>query len=104
MNWELHKKNLAAGETVQFRPKGNSMSPKVNSGDLVTIVPISKNPPKEGDIVFCKVFKNHYIHLINRVIPRSGQGFVYEISNNKGKINGVIGLNSIFGKVTNVEQ
>lgn len=104
MNWELHKKNLAAGETVQFRPKGNSMSPKVNSGDLVTIVPISKNLPKEGDIVFCKVFKNHYIHLINRVIPRSGQGFVYEISNNKGKINGVIGLNSIFGKVINVEQ
>lgn len=104
VNWELHKKKLSAGEDVQFRPKGSSMQPKINSGNLITVSPISKNPPKEGDIVFCKVHKNHYVHLVNRIIPRSGRGFVYEIANNKGKVNGIIGLGSIFGKVTKVEN
>ena len=104
MNWELHKKNLKKGDNVTFRPRGNSMSPKIESGNLVTIEPISKNPPKVGDIVFCKVNKNHYVHLINRVIPKPGKGFLYEISNNKGRINGVVGLKSIYGKVIKVES
>jgi len=31
---------LKKGETVQIRPRGNSMRPKVNSGDLVTLRPV----------------------------------------------------------------
>ena len=40
MSWAKHAiEKLLAGETVQIRPKGNSMSGKIESGDLVTLEP-----------------------------------------------------------------
>ena len=94
MNWNQHIKNLALGQTVQFRPKGNSMSPLINSGDLVTVVP--SNEIEKGDIVFCKIKGNYYIHLVKTV-----DGDRFQIGNNKGKINGWTKV--IFGKVINVD-
>lgn len=41
MSWADHaKKELAEGRDVQIRPRGNSMRPKVNDGDLVDLAPI----------------------------------------------------------------
>jgi SOS-response transcriptional repressor LexA len=103
MNWEQHKEKLAQGETVQFRPKGNSMQPKINSGNLVTVEPVDEYDIEKGDIVFCKVKGSHYVHLVTATQQKMG-GVRFQISNNKGRTNGWIGYNAVFGKVVRVEE
>jgi hypothetical protein len=80
------------GETVQFRPRGNSMSGKVESGQLVTVAPLLDRIPQVGDIVLCRVNGAQYLHLVKAV---SGERF--QIGNNRGRINGWISRRSIFG-------
>ena len=41
MGWASdHIARLQDGETVQFRPKGNSMQGKIESGQLCTVEPV----------------------------------------------------------------
>lgn len=103
MNWELHRAELLKGQTIQIRPKGNSMSPKIESGQLVTIAPIGPGEVKKGDIVFCSVNGRYYVHLVEAVMEKLG-GFRYQIGNNKKHTNGTVGENKIFGKVIKVEN
>lgn len=100
MNWELHVENLKKGEKVTFRPKGNSMKPKINSGDQVT-VSSDISDLKENDAVFCKVSGCYYVHLLKAIKTVKGKK-LYLIGNNHGGINGWIGPNNVFGKVTDV--
>ena len=90
---------LQAGETIKFRPKGNSMNPKIKSGQLCTVVPLGEHVLEKGDIVYCKVKGKQYIHLVSAV-----KGDRYQISNNKGHVNGWIGTNQIFGLLTDVSK
>ena len=84
---------LKSGETVSFRPRGNSMSGKIDSGKLCTVDPIQDfSLLAKGDIVLCKVNGNEYLHLIKAI-----QGSRFQIGNNRGGINGWIGVNGIFG-------
>lgn len=103
MSWaKNHIEKLQKGETVSFRPKGNSMKPKIESGDLVTVSP-DISSLEVDDIVLCKVKGNHYVHLI-KAIKTEKEKKLYLIGNNKGGINGLIGLNSVFGKVVSVSS
>lgn len=100
--WEKHKQDLVEGKAVEFRPKGNSMSPKIESGQLVRVEPIEDySQIKTGDIVLCKVKGNHYVHLVQAVKQKMG-GFRFQIGNNKKHTNGTVGENQVFGKVTKV--
>lgn len=36
-----HIAALKEGKTIQFRPHGNSMTPKIESGQLVTVEPVT---------------------------------------------------------------
>lgn len=87
---------LSLGKIVQFRPRGNSMNPKIKSGQLITVSP-SINDVAVGDIVFCKVNGNIYVHLVNAI-----QGNRFQIANNHGKINGW--TTKIYGKVIKIED
>lgn len=94
-----HIENLKAGQTIQFRPKGNSMQPKIESGQLVTVEPVlNSDHLTDGDIVLCSVNGHHHLHLISAI--RDGQ---FQISNNKGWVNGWTTGKQIYGKVTKVE-
>lgn len=84
---------LLKGETVQCAPRGNSMLPRIKSGQLITLSPDLTNLHK-GDVVFCKVKGRYFVHLLSAI-----QGERYQISNNSGHVNGWIGKNSIFGKM-----
>ena len=53
---------------------------------------------KVGDIVLCKVNGKQYLHLVKAI-----QGKRFQIGNNRGRINGWVGENSIFGKCTRIE-
>ena len=90
---------LKAGETVSFRPRGNSMTGKIESGQLCTVEPVDHESLQVGDIVLCKVKGHEYLHLIKAI-----QGERFQIGNNRGRINGWISAGSIFGKCVSVED
>ena len=101
MGWATNYINmLLEGETVQFRPRGHSMSGKVDDGNLVTIEPLTEDLSlKTGDIVLCKVNGSEYLHLVKSVMQER-----YLIGNNRGKTNRWIGINKIYGKCVKIEK
>jgi hypothetical protein len=53
MGWASHYiQKLLAGETVSFRPHGQSMTGRIESGQLCTVVPIDPAVFEVGDIVW----------------------------------------------------
>ena len=100
MNYAEYAERLKKGEVVSFRPRGNSMNPRIKSGQLVTVTPLAEcGEVEKGDVVFCKVKGSWYVHLCS-----ARKGDQYQISNNKGHVNGWVGPNSVFGKVTVVDD
>jgi hypothetical protein len=100
MGWaSSHIVKLRAGETVSFRPRGNSMIGKIESGQLCTVVPVDPATLKVGDIVLCKVGGHEYLHLVKAI-----QGKRFQIGNNRGRINGWVSANGIFGRCVKVED
>lgn len=89
---------LSEGYTVQFRPRGFSMTGKVDNGMLVTVSPILDQELSVGDVVLCVVKGNQYLHLIKAI-----RGKEYQIGNNRGGINGWINKKKIYGVLTKVE-
>jgi len=99
MGWVTHYiSKLQAGATVQFRPRGESMSGRIESGQLCTVAPADPATLVVGDIVLCKVRGAPYLHLIRAI--RGGR---FQIGNNRGRINGWIAATSIYGKCIRVE-
>jgi hypothetical protein len=100
MNWLKHAGDLQKGLTINFRPKGPSMSGKIESGQLCKVSPYSEDEsPQVGDIVLCKVRGNFYLHIVKAI-----QGETYQIGNNRGRINGWTGRKNIFGKCVEVSD
>lgn len=98
MGWATqYIEQLKNGETVKFRPRGNSMVGRVNSGQLCTVEPTTNL--EVNDIVLCKVNGSQYLHLVKAI-----NGDRYQIGNNHGRINGWTGRNNIFGKLVKVED
>ncbi len=97
MGWATqYIEKLQAGETVSFRPRGNSMTPKIKSGELCTVTPVTRTIIK-GDIVLCKVRGSQFLHLVSAI-----KGEQFQISNNKNHVNGWITGNNIFGILESV--
>ena len=100
MGWASHYiGKLKAGETVSFRPRGHSMTGRIESGQLCTVKPVAPAELNVDDIVLCTVRGTHYLHLVKAI-----QGRRYQIGNNRGRINGWIGPNAIFGRLVSVED
>ena len=83
---------------MSFRPRGHSMSPRIQSGHLCTVEPVDCATLRTGDIVLCKVRSAEYLHIVKAI-----QGERFQIGNNRGFINGWVGASAIFGKLTKVE-
>jgi hypothetical protein len=100
MGWaSKYMEKLRTGDVVSFRPRGNSMSGKIETGQLCTIAPVDSGALQVGDIVLCKVNGREYLHLIKAI-----QGGRFQIGNNRGRINGWVSANAIFGKCIRVES
>lgn len=98
MGWATqHIEQLEQGKTVSFRPRGLSMSGKIESGQLCTMEPVDPQTLHVGDLVLCKVNRYQYLHLIKAI-----DGQRYQIGNNRGRINGWISANSVYGKCVKV--
>lgn len=89
---------LLEGQTIErIKVFGNSMTPIIESGQSLKIEPVGNRSLKKGDIVFCKVRGNYYIHKITAI-----EGDRCQISNNHGHINGWTTKNKIYGMVTGI--
>lgn len=100
MGWaNKYIERLQNGAAVKFRPRGNSMAGKIQSGQLVTVVPVKSNSLAVGDIVLCKVNGVPYLHLIKAI-----SGDRVQIGNNKGRINGWTSRRNVFGLVTEISS
>jgi hypothetical protein len=75
------------------------MAGKIESGQFCTVQPVDAASLKVGDIVLCKVKGREYLHLIKAI-----QGARFQIGNNRGRINGWVTANAIFGKCVQVEE
>lgn len=92
MGWaSAYIDKLRKGEPVSFRPRGNSMTGKIESGQLCTVEPVDPSTLGVGDIVLCKVRGREYLHLVKAL-----QGPRFQIGNNRGLINGWITAGAIF--------
>lgn len=101
MSWATFLiQSLKQGKTIRFRPRGQSMQGKIESGQLCTVEPIQNFMELQvGDIVLCKVQGAHYLHQISAM--RDGQ---FQISNNRGYVNGWVRRESIYGKCIKIEK
>jgi hypothetical protein len=76
------------------------MAGKIESGQLCTVVPVpDPSTLKVGDIVLCRVHGAEYLHLVKAI-----QGGRFQIGNNRGRINGWIGAQGIYGICIRVEE
>jgi hypothetical protein len=77
--------DLREGRMVEFRPRGNSMSPMILDNELVRVIPFQSEDdgPEQGDVVLCTVSGRQYLHLVKAV-----NGDRYLIGNNRGGLNG----------------
>lgn len=99
MGWASgYIEKLRQGESVSFRPRGHSMSPRIESGQLCTVEPVDCAALEVGDVVLCKVKGAEYLHIVKAI-----EGERFQIGNNRGLINGWVGANSIFGRLVSVQ-
>ncbi|MAG57764.1 MAG: hypothetical protein CMJ83_15870 [Planctomycetes bacterium] len=99
MSWaDRAKEVLRGGKSTTVRPRGHSMKPKVNDGDLVTLQPAQADDLVVGDIVLVRVSGSDYLHLVKAI-----DGSRFQIGNNRGRINGWVGRNAIYGRAIKVE-
>lgn len=88
--------HLREGETCKVTGIGNSMTPILKSRQAVICVPVKDDTKLEKrDIVLCKVKGHHYLHLIWAI--RNDKEYL--IGNNRGRPNGWVSRNQIYGKV-----
>ena len=74
------------------------MTGRIQSGQLCTVVPVDPSTLRVGDIVLCRVGRHDYLHLVSAI-----DGSRFEISNNRGFINGWVGADALFGKCVRIQ-
>ena len=90
---------LQAGETIAIRPRRNSMTPKIRSGQLCTIEPVRPEAVEVGDAVLVELpGRRRYLHLVkaatrDRVL----------IGNNHGRVNGWASRDKVYGRLVRVD-
>jgi hypothetical protein len=90
---------LNEGLSIALKPKGQSMTPLIESGQRIVLSPIGDRKVKIGDVVLAKVNGKHFFHLVTAVDEAKDR---VQISNNHGWVNGWTGREKVFGIVTEI--
>ena len=75
--YEIIIKRIQAGESVELKEGGNSMTPIIGHREPVTLSPLDISKLEIGDIVLAKVRGHYYTHLVTAL-----EGDRVQISNN----------------------
>ena len=79
------------------------MAGRIGDGDLVTLSPVIAEELETGDIVLARVRGRRFFHLVLHLIHQRGENR-FLIGSNHGRLDGWIGFDDIFGKVTAIEE
>ena len=91
---------LILNKRITTSEKGNSMEPKIKSGQKHVLEHVTDlNTIEINDVVYCKVQGVYYTHLVT-AIKKNGDSLLFQISNNHGHVNGW--TKQVFGKVIEV--
>lgn len=93
------KQELLAGRTVQVRPFGGSMRGRIESGQLVTLAPVTAAEVHVDDVVLVAWHGNYLLHLVKEI--KDDQLL---LGNNLGKVNGWVAAAAVLGKVVGVQD
>ena len=92
-------KELEAGRSVEIQARSNTMRPRIKSGALITLKPVTLAALSIGDVVLCKVRGRVYLHLV-RGIKQGTCGLLVRIGSNQGSDNGLTGV--VYGRAVGV--
>ena len=73
------------------------MTGRIESRQLCTVQSVDSSTLEVGDVVLCKVKGREFLHKITAT-----RGVEFQIGNNKGRVNGWVSTNAIFGKCVEV--
>jgi hypothetical protein len=93
------RKGLAEGRQVRVRPVGGSMRGRIESGQPVTLAPVTPSEVSADDVVLVAWKGGFLLHLVKEV--RDGQLL---IGNNLGKVNGWVPASAVLGRVVGVGE
>lgn len=94
--FDTYVEKLCSGDPVEFRPRGHSMQPRIESGQLVRLEPTTSIVV--GDIVLARVKGKLWLHLVSAI-----DGDRVQISNNKGHVNGWTSRARVYGTCVSVD-
>jgi hypothetical protein len=86
------------GEVV-IRCNGRSMMPIIAPKEAIHLRKVLSTQLRVGDAVFCRINGALQVHKLTAI-----DGDRYQISNNRGHVNGWIGANCIFGLARQIED
>jgi signal peptidase I len=97
------KEVLGRGVPFRFQAKGWSMTPFIRDGDIITLVPVSRDRIRLGDVVAIIKPDSERL-LVHRVIRKNSRACLIQGDNNSGTRDGWIPKEKILGKVSRVER
>jgi len=93
--------DLRAGNNTKFKGHGNSMSPRIPSGSMVTLEPVALADIEVEDAVLCKVKGSIFVHKVS-ALKGGPENREVQISNLRGHVNGW--TTTVYGRVIHVEK
>ncbi len=94
---------LGRGLPFRFRAGGQSMSPFIRDGDVISIVPIDQKGPRLGEVVaFCYPGPDQL--AVHRVIRRQGTTCLLQGDNLPQRPDGLFPHEALLGKVVRIER
>jgi len=90
---------LAQGQSIQVRPRGHSMHPRIEDGALVTLEPCRPEELATGDIVLARV--RGWLLVLHQILDRQPDRFL--IGATAGRSDGWVPASEIFGRVIHVQ-
>lgn len=85
--------------SVIIRCNGNSMRPIIAPQEAIHLRKVLPSQIRVGDAVFCRINGNLQVHKVSAIDLER-----FQISNNKGWVNGWIGYNCIYGLAVQIED
>ena len=103
MSWTTEAMTaLQKGLPVQVRPRGYSMTGRINDGDLVILTPCRTEELIVGDIVLVRIQGKRFSRIVlHGILSREGERFL--IGSHQGRVDGWVDRGDIYGIVTEVE-
>lgn len=93
---------LQAGQTVQVRPRGHSMTGRISDGELITLTPCQAADLSVSDIVLVRIQGKRFSHIVlHSILAIEGSQFL--IGSHQGRVDGWVEQGSIYGIVTRIE-